>query len=1125
MWRPKLEENVYSEDIYSQIIDWSAYDDYDDSESDSDIETESDDENNNFKKKYKIKKYKIRAFGVTDNGNSICININDFTPYFFFKIPQNWGNKELRLYIQRLKTGLNNYCKDSLIEFRIVYKKDFYGFTNNTEYKYAQLVFKNINGFYAYKKELSKNIKIPKLRGQTFNFEKSLYETGITPFLRFFHIKDIFPSGWVKLPHGKYIQCRPKISRCQIDININWKDIISIDKNKITPMLIASFDIECTSKDGSFPTAKRESDKIIQIGTTVHRYGEKECFLKHIVTLKECGNIDDKDTIVESYNTEKEVLLAWAKFINDLDPDIITGYNIWGFDMSYIYDRITCIFNNGNGNYSEIFLNKISRLNDKTAKIKEKELSSSALGNNFLKWIDIEGVVQIDLLKLIQKDHNLDSYKLNNVSKVFMGMQKVDLSPKQLFSNYKSGTKEEIKEIAVYCIMDCELCNQLIMKLEVITNNIGMANVCIVPLSYLFLRGQGIKIYSLVSKQCRKENFLIKNLNIEDIDKSSYEGAIVFDPKPGVYFKPIAVMDYASLYPSSMIAENISHDSIVKIEEYDNNDKLISKKGLNKYDNLEEYNYNNIKYDVYKIEKFKVKDKIKEESRKVGYKICRYAEKKNGEKSLLPRVLIHLLNARKETKKKMKYKTLKDKNNNIYIGLLKEDENKYIVNNIENKKKYEINKDDILDINDTYNEFEVKVLDGLQLAYKVTCNSLYGQVGASTSPICLKELAASTTATGRNMVIIARDLTLEHFKGSELVYGDTDSVFIDFTGYINKDREIKLKDKDLLKETIKVGEEAGEFITSKLKKPQVLEYEKVFYPFCIFSKKRYVGNKYEFDCNNFKQTSMGIVLKRRDNAQIVKRIYGKIIDILLNEKNIDKTKKYYKDEICNLLKGNVDINELIISKSLRSDYSNPTQIAHKVLADRMGERDPGNKPIANDRIPYCYIDVNNIKCELCDELISEKSCKCIICMKLYCKNHLHNHKSKCKKLCRFCKEPNNLKQCHTCNAWYCDHKDKSCYKKHNIRNDKFKREFNDKCKKPLTNKLLQGDIIEEPEYIKSKKLKIDYRYYFDHQLVTPIMQIFELIMDNPKSLTDSIIRKDNNRLVGSQEITKWFKKI
>ena len=436
-----------------------------------------------------------------------------------------------------------------------------------------------------------------------------------------------------------------------------------------------------------FQQQKRESDKIIQIGTTVHRYGEKECFLKHIVTLKECGNIDDKDTIVESYNTEKEVLLAWAKFINDLDPDIITGYNIWGFDMSYIYDRITCIFNNGNGNYSEIFLNKISRLNDKTAKIKEKELSSSALGNNFLKWIDIEGVVQIDLLKLIQKDHNLDSYKLNNVSKVFMGMQKVDLSPKQLFSNYKSGTKEEIKEIAVYCIMDCELCNQLIMKLEVITNNIGMANVCIVPLSYLFLRGQGIKIYSLVSKQCRKENFLIKNLNIEDIDKSSYEGAIVFDPKPGVYFKPIAVMDYASLYPSSMIAENISHDSIVKIEEYDNNDKLISKKGLNKYDNLEEYNYNNIKYDVYKIEKFKVKDKIKEESRKVGYKICRYAEKKNGEKSLLPRVLIHLLNARKETKKKMKYKTLKDKNNNIYIGLLKEDENKYIVNNIENKKK------------------------------------------------------------------------------------------------------------------------------------------------------------------------------------------------------------------------------------------------------------------------------------------------------------------------------------------------------------------------------------------------------------------------------------------------------
>ena len=142
-------------------------------------------------------------------------------------------------------------------------------------------------------------------------------------------------------------------------------------------------------------------------------------------------------------------------------------------------------------------------------------------------------------------------------------------------------------------------------------------------------------------------------------------------------------------------------------------------------------------------------------------------------------------------------------------------------------------------------------------------------------------------------------------------------------------------------------------MTSHLKKPQDLEYEKVFYPFIIFSKKRYVGNKYELDPTKFKQTSMGIVLKRRDNAPILKQIYGGIIDTILNKSNIEDAKEYYKNEVKNYLMVML-ILKLIITKSIKANYANPTTIAHKVLADRMGERDPGNKPQSNDRIPYCY---------------------------------------------------------------------------------------------------------------------------------------------------------------------------
>ena len=307
----------------------------------------------------------------------------------------------------------------------------------------------------------------------------------------------------------------------------------------------------------------------------------------------------------------------------------------------------------------------------------------------------------------------------------------------------------------------------------------------------------------------------------------------------------------------------------------------------------------------------------------------------------------------------------------------------------------------------------------------------------------------------------------------------------------------------MLKLTIKTGQIAGKYITTGkvdgeyindtfrgLKNPQDLEYEKVFWPFIIFSKKRYVGNKYEFSPKKFKQTSMGIVLKRRDNAPIVKKVYGGIIDFILNKRDIEGSKEFYKKSVIDLLLGKVDIKDLIISKSLRADYSNPTLIPHKVLADRMGERDPGNKPQSNERVQYCYIDECNIKCEICKCKVKASNCKCVNCMKFFCVQHIKNHKNICCNVCRFCKKKEyklkryiegwgdcSIKRCNTCFGHYC----RGCFDKHMTRKDKYKKIHKDKCKKPLSTKLIQGDIVEEPKYITEKKLKIDYRYYLDHQ--------------------------------------------
>ena len=100
---------------------------------------------------------------------------------------------------------------------------------------------------------------------------------------------------------------------------------------------------------------------------------------------------------------------------------------------------------------------------------------------------------------------------------------------------------------------------------------------------------------------------------------------------------------------------------------------------------------------------------------------------------------------------------------------------------------------------------------------------------------------------------------------------------------------------------------------------------------------------------------MGIVLKRRDNANIVKHIYGGIIKIIMEEHNIPKSINFLETELNKLVKGKFPLDMLTITKSLKSYYKNPESIAHKVLADRIGEREPGNKPLPSDRIPYVYI--------------------------------------------------------------------------------------------------------------------------------------------------------------------------
>lgn len=864
------------------------------------------------------------------------------------------------------------------------------------------------------------------------------------------------------------------------------------------------------------------------------------------VVKKLGGNFkDDDESESYSHDTLKYIHMD-GRIIFDVQNEVKKGYSL----DSYKLDNVAANFMRGKVKCIRNIFNKEDKTyiiyieTDRLGNLKIGDYISFNVKNNYgdmkydngSKYI-ILNIIQ-DKKKIVLKSNksikkskilNLDS---NDILYSEWCLNKDDISPQELFDKYKWGNGKDRGMIAKYCIMDCELCIHLLLMLDFIPNNIGMSNVCKVPQPYIFLRGQGIKVQSIVTKFAHENEYKIPTLmgyDEEQSDNSGFEGAIVLDPKPGLYLDdPIAVVDYASLYPSSIKEKNISHDTY--LGDYKDIKDKLKKDGYEKG-----IDYNLIQYDNYEyvqkpgtqvVEKRVVKNEDGSNQVMECVFLSEHNTKVEKKKGIIPMVVGELLSARSATKKRLKSE--KD----------------------ENKKK---------------------VLDGFQLAYKLTANSVYGQLGAKTSCLSFKKVAACTTAVGRQKIIDAkkyafdwalspennmiynplkekyseqeyleyyenivkqdednlnlisenrieilngtkqnyRELECQKYGLLDVVYGDTDSIFIKFSRKATKDNELtKLEAVD---HCIQCGLKAGAYITSMLKRdnwpenkpdyPQDLEYEKTFYPFILISKKRYTGEKYEFSSKEVpKRTSMGLVTKRRDNAPIVKYVFGNMVNRLMSNTSVNDVINWLKNTLQDIVDGKEHISMFVISKTLNSYYKNPQSIAHKVLADRMGIRDPGNKPKANDRIPYAYIKVDespvptgqyNKKVEEYETGEYKKIKVKVETGEYYKKDKIisdgfyKNGNPKTKKI-------------------KVDNKEKPKYKWVEKQGDpiiKKRTVFdydNPKTKKRI---ILQGDRIEHVDYIiENSDVDLDYKFYISNQIMNPVKQLLDIAIDPEETI-------------------------
>jgi DNA polymerase elongation subunit (family B) len=200
---------------------------------------------------------------------------------------------------------------------------------------------------------------------------------------------------------------------------------------------------------------------------------------------------------------------------------------------------------------------------------------------------------------------------------------------------------------------------------------------------------------------------------------------------------------------------------------------------------------------------------------------------------------------------------------------------------------------------------------------------------------------------------------------------------------------------------------------------------------------------------------MGIVLKRRDNAPIVKHVFGNVIEKIMIDKDLHKSVEWLQQTLQDIRSGNYPMSKFIITKSLRGYYKNPQGIAHKVLADRMKERDPGNFPKAGDRMPYAYVKVDD------SPIKTGKFTK--IKQRIQSDETYKNGKPKFKTI--------------TING----------------------------IEKTKKRNILQGDRIEDPSYIHKHSLDLDYEFYITNQIMNPVKQVLDLEMD--AALTEKLFSK------------------
>ena len=498
---------------------------------------------------------------------------------------------------------------------------------------------------------------------------------------------------------------------------------------------------------------------------------------------------------------ERDILTQFKNFVNHEDPDIIIGYNIDGYDLPLLIERMKV--NNVRADFARDF-SFPHRVQD--------------------RYWRMHGRIISDVWWNVKKYLHPKSETLNAVSRELLNEGKDNINRLKIKEEWENRQDEVIK----YCIKDADLTLRIYEKLRVVDRNMFMSTVTKLPLDDVTNGGTSNYVDSILIREADRKNIGVK-LTYR-VDKTApIEGGYVRSIGAGLYSN-VVVLDFKSMYPSMIIKYNICFTTLSP------DGKITAPNGVHYLDRTQK-------------------------------------------EGLIPKILQDLMRERDEVKKMAK---------------------------------------------NASSESDRNYYDGVQGAIKILMNTFYGVLASSFYRFTNPEIGSSVTHYARNTIQNVMD-KLER-SGHRVIYGDTDSVFIE-------------SGKSSVDETVKFGEELSKRLSAE--EGILLDFEKVLDPFFSHgAKKRYVGRIAYPKDQEGKILIRGYEVRRTDSFDLQSESQSKVFEFIMN-RDPEGAVDYAKDIISKISRGDreIPIQKLVISRSVRdeSEYANSDSLANVRIARKLKE--------------------------------------------------------------------------------------------------------------------------------------------------------------------------------------------